>query len=57
MFVTTPEYFLENETVVLLPNKDNAVPSSEVNTDQSGRIEVAVVGDDDEENVGQMLSY
>ncbi len=31
--------------VVLLPNKDNAVPSSEVNTDQSERIEVAVVGD------------
>lgn len=31
--------------MVLLPNKDNAVPSSEVNTDQSGRIEVAVVGD------------
>ena len=31
--------------MVLLPNKDNAVPSSEVNTDPSGRIEVAVVGD------------
>ncbi len=31
--------------MVLLPNKDNAVPSSEVNTDQSERIEVAVVGD------------
>ena len=31
--------------MVLLPNKDNVVPSSEVNTDQSGRIEVAVVGD------------
>lgn len=31
--------------MVLLPNKDNAVPSLDVNTDQSGRIEVAVVGD------------